>query len=235
MTKLSILIPVYNEEKTIQAILNKIEAVKLSEVKKEIIIVDDCSTDKTRQILGKLEKKYKIIYHETNKGKGSAIRTALEHATGDIVLIQDADLEYDPKDYILLVQPILNGLSDVVYGTRFHSSVGMLREKQPAIFYLHYFGNWFLTILVNVLYGSRLTDMETCYKVFRKKVIEGITLKSERFDFDPEITVKILKKGHKIVEVPISYFSRDFKEGKKITFLDGIKAAWYLLKYRFTD
>lgn len=241
--KLSIIIPVYNEEKTLIKILRKVESVKLpsvgcSEIKKEIILVDDCSNDKSREILKKLEKKgkYKILYHKANGGKGRALRTGFRHATGDIILIQDADLEYDPNDYPKLLKPILSGKTKVVYGSRFKSSKGKLKEKQHLTYLLHSLGNWGLTQITNLLFWTRLTDMETCYKVFTRNVLKKIgKLRAQRFDFEPELTAKILKRGFKIKEVPIRYYSRDFDEGKKITWKDGVKAFWYLLKYRFTD
>ncbi len=225
--KLSIIIPTYNERKTILEILNRINKVKLNKIEKEIIIVDDFSTDGTRDILKKT-KDCKIFFHEKNKGKGSAIRTGLKHSTGGIILIQDADLEYNPNDYPKLIGPILNKKSKVVYGSRFS-------KKHKAKYKVYYLGNIILSLITRVLYLRKITDMETCYKVFRKDVIKSIRLKAKRFDFEPEITAKLIKKGYKIIEVPIGYKCRDFKEGKKITWKDGLKAAFYLLKYRFVD
>jgi glycosyltransferase involved in cell wall biosynthesis len=233
--KLSIVIPVYNEERYLKKIIAKVESQKIP-LKKEIILVDDCSKDKTGNILRQLEKtrKYKIYYHKINGGKGTAVRTGLSHATGDIILIQDADLEYSPKDYPKLLKPILDNSTSVVYGSRFKSKKGNLKENRHFTYMLHAFGNWFLTSLTNVLFLSRLTDMETCYKVFTKEVYEKIPkLKATRFDLEPEITAKIRKTGYKITEVSVDYFSRDFNEGKKITWKDGVKAVYYLLKYRF--
>jgi len=234
--KVSIIIPTYNEEKTITDVINRILKVPLTNIKKEVIIVDDFSTDKTRDTLNKIKNKnIKIFYHKTNMGKGSAIRTALKNATGDIILVQDADLEYNPEEYPKLIKPILNKKTKVVYGSRFLSKGGKLKEKNPFVYYIHFLGNWGLTQITNLLFKSKLTDMETCYKVFTKDVIKNIKLRAKRFDFEPEITAKILKKHHKIYEVPISYKSRDIKEGKKITWKDGVKALYYLIKYRFTD
>jgi len=231
-TKLSIIIPVYNEEKTINEVINQVLKVSLNNIKKEIIIVDDFSTDKTKEILDKIKSdSIKIFYHQKNMGKGSAIRTALRHATGDIILIQDADLEYNPEEYPKLISPILDKKTKVVYGTR----LSYIKSYRRNMYWLHYFGNWVLTLITNLLFNARLTDMETCYKVFTKDVIENIKLRSRRFDFEPEITAKILKTGYKIHEIPIIFQARKFDEGKKITWRDGIKALYYLIKYRFVD
>ena len=231
-TKLSIIIPAYNEEKTITEVVSRVLKVPLSNIKKEIIIVDDFSTDKTKETLNKIKSdNIKLFYHQKNMGKGSAIRTALRHATGAIILIQDADLEYSPEDYPKLISPILDKKTNVVYGTR----LSYIKSHKRNMYWLHYFGNWILTLITNILFNSRLTDMETCYKVFTKEMIENIKLRSKRFDFEPEITAKILKSGHKIYEVPIIFQARNFDEGKKITWRDGIKAFYYLIKYRFVD
>ncbi len=235
--KLSIVIPVYNEEKTLREILQKVEEVKLDNFEKEIIIVDDCSKDNSRKILQELAKKksYKIIFHSKNQGKGAALRTGFSRATGDVILIQDADLEYDPNDYPKLLQPIIEGEAEVVYGSRFKSKKGKLREHSFT-YLMHSIGNAGLTIITNILYFSKLTDMETCYKAFTRRALEQIgPLRARRFDFEPEITAKFLKNGFRIKEVPINYYSRDFNEGKKITWKDGLKAALYLIKYRFTN
>ena len=230
--KLSIIIPVYNEEKTITEVISRVLKVPLNNIKKELIIVDDFSTDKTREVLDKIKSNnIKLFYHQKNLGKGSAIRTALRHVTGDIILIQDADLEYNPEDYPKLISPILDKKTKVVYGTR----LSYIKSHKRNMYWLHYFGNWVLTLITNLLFSSRLTDMETCYKVFTKDVIDNIKLKSRRFDFEPEITAKILKTGHKIYEIPISFQARNFDEGKKITWRDGIKALYSLIKYRLVD
>lgn len=230
--KLSIIIPVYNEEKSILEAINKVKRVKLENITKEIIIIDDFSTDNTKEILTKLkDSSLKIFFHQKNQGKGAAIRTALKYATGDIILIQDADLEYDPIEYEKLLKPIIENETKVVYGSRLNA----IKKNLQKMYKLHYLGNLFLTIMTNILYGAKITDMETGYKVFRKEVIENINLKAKRFDFEPEITAKILKKGYKITEVPINFIGRGFNEGKKITWKDGVKALYYLIKYRFTD
>ncbi len=226
--KLSIILPVYNEKDTILEILKKVEEVKLKDIEKEIIIIDDFSTDGTREILKNLNK-HKIFFHEKNIGKGGAIRTGLKHFTGDIILFQDADLEYDPKFYNELLKPILNNETKVVYGSR------MLGEHKD-MYSLHYFGNNFLTMATNLFFGCKITDMETGYKVFKKEILDGINLNAERFEFEPEITAKILKKGQKIKEIPIDFNNpRDFKQGKKITWRDGVMHFLYLIKYRFFD
>lgn len=232
MFKLSVIVPVFNEEKTIQKIIQKIKSTKLKNISKEIIVVDDFSIDATRDILRKInDNSVKIYYHAKNCGKGTAIKTGLKNATGNIILIQDADLEYDPKEYPMLLKPIIENRAKVVYGSR----IEVIRKNIKDMYKLHYVGNLFLTFVTNLLYGSRITDMETGYKVFRREVIKNINLRANRFDFEPEITAKILKKGYKIEEVPISFVGRKFNEGKKITWVDGIKAIYYLIKYRFVD
>ena len=228
--KLSVIIPVYNEEKSILKVIDKVKKTKLRGIAKEIIIVDDFSSDGTRRILEKLSG-LKVFFHQKNMGKGSAIRTALKHATGDIVLIQDADLEYDPKEYGKLLKPIMESKAKVVYGTR----LAAIRNNLENMYKLHYLGNMLLTLMTNLLYGTKISDMETGYKVFRKEVVDGMKLKAKRFDFEPEITSKILKRGYKITEVPIGFVGRKFNEGKKITWKDGVKALYYLIKYRFVD
>jgi glycosyltransferase involved in cell wall biosynthesis len=227
MMKLSVIIPVYNEENTIQEILQQVRAVDLVY---EIIIVDDGSTDRTRELLKAEESQpgTTVIYQSVNQGKGVAVRTGIDRATGDIILIQDADLEYDPRDYPVLVRPIVEGRVKVVYGSRF------LGPRKAMLFW-HMLGNKALTLVTNVLYNTILSDMETCYKVFRADVIKGIPLRSKRFELEPEITAKVLKRGHRIFEVPISYYGREYSEGKKITWREGPKALWTLIKYKFVD
>lgn len=224
---LSIIIPVFNEKKFIRKVLDIVKSVKIGSIRKEIIIVDDYSTDGTRDILKKL-KGYRIFYHDKNMGKGAAVRTGLAHATGDIILIQDADLEYDPHDYPKLLKPILDGKTKVVYGSRF-------MDKHRPRYFLYYLGNVSLTIATNLIYGCKMTDMWTCYKVFMREVAQKLRLRSNRFNFDPEITAKILKNGYRIYEVPIRYECRDFKEGKKISWRDGIKALFALVRFRLAD
>ncbi|MAG47629.1 glycosyl transferase [archaeon] len=230
--KLSIIIPVYNEEKTLEEIIDKVQNVNLKEIEKELIIVNDKSTDNTNEKIKLLTKKYsniKSFSHNINQGKGAAIRTGLKNFTGDIIVIQDGDLEYNPEDFKRLIQPILNKKTKVVYGSR------LLGEEKGFSIFSHYLGNRILSIATTLLYFRRITDMETCYKMFTKDVINSLKLKAKRFDFEPEITAKIIKKGYKIIEIPIVYNCRSFKEGKKITWVDGLKALFYLLKYRFTN
>ncbi len=226
---LSIIVPVFNEEKTVLPLLEKVKKVRLMGLRKQIIVVNDGSSDGTAKLLAKVKgKDIQVFHHEVNRGKGAAIRTAIPHTTGDYVVIQDADLEYDPSDYEKLLAPLLNGSADVVYGSRF---LGAHR----AFLFLHYLGNKFLNLLTNILYNTILTDMETCYKVFKGDILRGLKLRSNRFEFEPEVTAKILKKGYKLYELPISYHGRGFEEGKKITWRDGITALVTLIRYRFLD
>lgn len=232
MTKLSVIIPAYNEEKTIREVIERVKKVQLKGIAKEIIVVDDLSDDNTREILRNIgDNSLKIVFHEKNLGKGAAVRTGIKNCTGDIILIQDADLEYDPAEYEKLLSPVTSGNADVVYGSR----LDVIRKNIKNMYKLHYIGNMFLTLMTNLLYKAKITDMETGYKVFRRDVVKGINLRSSGFDFEPEITAKILKKGYKIHEVPIGFAGRKFEEGKKITWMDGIKAAYCLIKYRFFD
>lgn len=224
--KLSVVIPVYNEKNSLLEIIRRVQAVP---IEKEIILVDDFSTDGTRDVLRDLERReFKVLYHEKNQGKGAALRTGFQRATGDFVIVQDADLEYDPNDYAKLLQPILDGRADAVYGSRFSGQ----RKNMTS---LHTLGNLFLTAVTNLLYRTSITDMETCYKLFSRQTIQGIRIESNRFNFEPEVTAKLLKRSLRIVEVPISYSGRSASEGKKITWRDGFAAVWTLIKYRFTD
>jgi len=222
---LSIVLPAYNERNTIEA---AIAAVINAPYKKQIIIVDDGSTDGTRELIQSFNPiEVQAVFHECNFGKGRAIKTGIEHARGDIILIQDADLEYDPAEYPVLLQPILSGKADVVYGSRFAG-----HGAHRVLYFWHYVGNRFLTLMSNVFTDLNLTDMETCYKVFTAEALKGITLQESRFGFEPEITAKISKKkGLRIYEVPISYYGRTYEEGKKINWRDGVKAIWCILKY----
>ncbi len=226
--KISIIMPVYNEAKTISRIIQKVMAVRLN---KELIIVDDGSNDGTQDFLKVIKHpNIKVIFHHNNKGKGYAIRTALARVTGNIVIIQDADLEYNPEDYHKLIKPVLDGKSKVVYGSRF-------TRKNPYPYHLDkfYLATRILTFLTNLLYSSKITDESTCYKVFDAKLLKSIKLECKRFEFCPEITAKVLKKKLKIIEVPISYSPRTPKQGKKINWKDGFQAFWALIKYRFKD
>lgn len=230
MNRVTVLIPVFNELNTLKIILQKVEEADFSGLEKEIILIDDFSTDGTREILKEYENKYKVFYHDMNMGKGAALRTGFEHVTGDIVIIQDADLEYDPADYKPLIQLILDGKADVAYGSRLSGG-----KPSRSFMFTHLLGNKLLTLITNILYNTTLTDMETCYKAFRTDFIKGIEIKSNRFDFEPEITAKVLKRGARLYELPISYYGREYEEGKKITWKDGIHAILALVKFRFTD
>lgn len=231
--KLSILIPVYNELGTLVQVLDRVIKAETQGLEKELVIVDDGSTDGTRDILSTLDaREYnaKIYFHDKNMGKGAALRTAQQNATGDIILIQDADLEYDPREYNELLKPILEDRADVVYGSRLSGG-----KPTRAFKITHLLGNKFLSFLTNVLYDCTLTDMETCYKVFRAEYFKKVNIRSNRFDFEPEITAKVLKQRVRLIELPISYFGRDYSEGKKITWRDGFAAIYALVKFRFTD
>ena len=221
--KLSIVIPIYNEAESIRELLASVHSV---EMEKEIILVDDFSTDGTREILRDLTDEATVIFHDRNRGKGAALRTGFAQVTGDIVIIQDADLEYDPRQYPKLIQPILDGKADVVYGSRFITG-----DYHRVLFFWHMLGNRFLTLLSNVLTNLNLSDMETCYKVFRREILERITIEENRFGFEPEITAKIAKLDVRIYEVGISYSGRTYREGKKIGWKDGISAIRCILKY----
>jgi glycosyltransferase involved in cell wall biosynthesis len=225
---LSVLIPVYNEKATVLELLRRVEAVELP-VGKQIVLVDDGSTDGTREILAGLGGRATVIQHEANRGKGAAVRTALDHATGDFVIVQDADLEYDPVDYPAMLGPLLDGRADAVYGSRF------LGGPHRVLLFWHYIGNMLFTLLTNVLYDVNLTDMGTCYKAFRADLIKAIPLRSERFGIEAEITAKICKRRLRLYEVPISYSGRTYAEGKKITWRDGLAYLGCLLRYRFAD
>ncbi len=228
MRKLSIIMPVYNEESTVNEILSRVERVKLDGWKKEIIVVDDGSGDGTRKVLKDWEQKVKVLYKTKNEGKGSALAAGLAQATGEVVLIQDADLEYDPNDYPVLLKPFENDHINVVYGSRFLGS-------HLSTMFIYAQGNKFVTMITNILFNTNITDMETGFKVFRRSVLEGITIHARRFDVEPELTVKVLKRGYQIYEVPIAYFGRTFDEGKKLTWRDGVIALWVLIKYRFVN
>jgi glycosyltransferase involved in cell wall biosynthesis len=225
--KLSVVIPVFNESKTIEEILRRVQSVDAG-LDKEIIVVDDGSTDGTREILERLvSPSIKILFHEKNTGKGSALHTGFAEAGGDIILVQDADLEYDPREYQKLLEPILDGRADVVYGSRF------LGGPHRVLFFWHYVGNRILTTFSNMLSNLNLTDMETCYKVFKRDALQRIKLKSKRFGFEPEITIKLAKLKCRFYEVPISYSGRDYTEGKKIGWKDGLAALFHLVCFKF--
>ena len=227
--KLSVVIPVYNEKNTIEEIISRVQAVDVG-IKKEIILVDDCSNDGTREILEKLtQDNIKVYFHSKNQGKGASLQTGFSKVEGDIILIQDADLEYDPREYSKLLEPILDGRADAVYGSRF------LGDPHRVLFFWHYVGNKILTTLSNITSNLNLTDMETCYKVFKREILDKITLKSKRFGIEPEITIKLAKMKCRIYEVPISYSGRDYSEGKKIGWKDGVSAIFHIFKYKFCD
>ncbi|HEY2429538.1 MAG TPA: glycosyltransferase family 2 protein [Acidimicrobiales bacterium] len=223
---LSVIVPVFNERTTLTEIVRRMRAVDLP-MEREIIVVDDGSSDGTDKVLSAIEDStVRVLRHAHNQGKGAAVRSGLAVARGDLVLVQDADLEYDPEDWPKLLAPILRGRADIVYGSRFTG------ERKNMLFW-HWVGNRVLSLVTNVLYNSTLSDMETCYKLFDRKVLQGITVESDRFEFEPEITAKVLRRGHRIYEVPISYSGREFHEGKKITWRDGFGALATLVKYRF--
>jgi len=226
--KLSVIIPIYNEVESLREIIKRVQDTQLAW---EIVLVDDGSIDGTRDILKELDGKdnIRVVLHEKNQGKGAAVRTGFDAAKGDVLLIQDADLEYDPRDYPTLLKPLEEGIADVVYGSRF------LGGPRRVVMFWHMVANYLLTFMTNILYNTILSDMETGYKLFRKEVIEGMTIHAKRFDFEPEFTAKVLKRKYRIYEVPISFNPRDYSEGKKIKLKDAFEAVWTLLKYRFVD
>lgn len=239
---LSIIIPAYNEEKSIEALLKKVKKVDLKKlgVQKQIIVVNDGSKDKTAEIINK-QKDIIALHHAQNCGKGAAIRTGIKQATGDIIIVQDADLEYDPEEYKILIKPILSGEAKVVYGSRFISNtqksrnISFLKKHHEKAYSMFYIGGRMITLFTNLLYNAHITDEATCYKVFAKEVLQQIKLNCTRFEFCPEVTAKVRRQGYRILEVPISYYPRSMEEGKKIKFRDGIQAVWTLLKYRIIN
>jgi len=226
--KVSVIIPVYNEKSTIEEILRR---VKAEEIATEILVIDDGSIDGTREILENLERDslLRVILHDRNRGKGAAVRTGFQNAAGEVFLIQDADLEYDPRDYPSMIQPIAEGIADVVYGSRF------LGGPRRTVMFWHMVANKLLTFMTNLLYNTILSDMETGYKVFKREIVDGMQIHANSFDFEPEFTAKILKKKVRVYEVPISFNPRDYDEGKKIGMRDAFQAVWTLIKYRFVD
>jgi len=232
MKKLSIIIPTYNEKSTIEEIIKRIKAVNLMGLEKEIIVVDDGSKDGTREIL-KTIPGIRYIFHEKNLGKGGAVKTGFQNATGDILIIQDADLEYDPNEYYEVIKPILEGRTEVVLGDRIQPDKDLRRHK--SLYWISWFGNWTITLLTNILYLNNAGEYEACYKAFTKKLIDSIPVKTNGFEYDNELVCKILKRGYKTIDVPIHYYPRSYEEGKKINWKDGFKILWTIIKYRFID
>ncbi len=232
MHKLSIIIPAYNEKNTIEEILKRIKAVDLMGLEKEIIVVDDGSNDGTREILKNIPG-IKYIFHEKNVGKGGAVKTGFQHAAGDILIIQDADLEYDPNEYYEVIKPILEGKTEVVLGYRIMPGKDLRRHK--SLYWLSWFGNHIITLLTNALYSNNAKEYEACYKAFTKKLIDSTPIETNGFEYDNELVCKVLKKGYKTFNVPVHYYPRNYEEGKKINWKDGFKILWTIVKYRFID
>ncbi len=233
--KLSIIIPIYNEAKTIMPLLKKIEAVGMGSIKKEIILVDDCSTDGSRDILKTLNGRYIKIFQDKNQGKGAALKAGIKAATGDFIIFQDADLEYDPEDYKKLLSPVLDGKANIAFGTRFVGQEFRPFGKHKTMHSTHWIGNKLLSFAFNFLYGTKLTDVEPCYKLFKSHVLKSVDVKTNRFEYDIELMCKLVKKGNKIIQLPISYSPRKFEEGKKIDWKDGVVALWTMVRNRLTS
>jgi glycosyltransferase involved in cell wall biosynthesis len=230
--KLSIIIPVYNESKTISEILRRIEKVNLGKIKKEIILVDDFSTDGSREIIKKSNKKYKKVFQEKNQGKGAALKAGIKASSGDFIIFQDADLEYNPDDYEKLLKPILDKKTNITFGSRFINQKFVIFGKNRIVHPTHYIGNKSLNFIFNLLYGTKLTDVEPCYKMFRSKILKDINVATNGFEYDIELMCKLVKKGHRILQIPIRYNPRNFNQGKKINWRDGITAFLTMFKYR---
>jgi len=230
--KLSIIIPVYNESKTVREILRRIEKVNLGKIKKEIILVDDFSTDGSREIIKKSNKKYKKVFQEKNQGKGAALKAGIKASSGDFIIFQDADLEYNPDDYEKLLKPILDKKTNITFGSRFINQKFVIFGKNRIVHPTHYIGNKSLNFIFNLLYGTKLTDVEPCYKMFRSKILKDINVATNGFEYDIELMCKLVKKGHRILQIPIRYNPRNFNQGKKINWRDGITAFLTMFKYR---